>query len=83
MPVCIVASSRAEPNSKPLYGAAILLLLLLLLLLEDPTQRTDSSPLPIVISGAMTGDLLRACKGGSSLQEGIKQLQSSDRSAFE
>jgi len=30
--------------------------------------RTDSSPLPTVISGAMTGDLRRACSGGNSLQ---------------
>jgi hypothetical protein len=29
---------------------------------------TESSPLPTVMSGAMTGDLLRACKGGKSLR---------------
>jgi hypothetical protein len=30
---------------------------------------TDSSPLPTVMSGAITGDLLRACNGGKSLHE--------------
>lgn len=37
---------------------------------------TASSPFPTVMSGAMTGDLLRACKGGSSLHtpQGRQQM---------
>jgi hypothetical protein len=43
----------------------MLLLLLLLLVLYHGEFLTWSSPCPIWMSGAMTGDLLRAHTGGS------------------